>query len=96
MKRSQTRLRGVFDKIRQLGATRQTDRVSLVFLGAVYFRVRFVDRKKKGAVLWTFIGERFQDERYLSGLNFSANSDLLVLMKELNTADCSQEGPKEP
>ncbi|HTQ30807.1 MAG TPA: hypothetical protein VMI53_06315 [Opitutaceae bacterium] len=89
--------RSKFAELRDLGPSHMVNRVSLVFLGDSYFRVRFIDQRENGgALLWTFICEKDKDEWSLNTVNFIGNSDFSEVFKALDAADFSKELPKEP
>ncbi len=79
-----------------LGASRRINRISLVFLGDSYLRVRFMDRRETGGIIWTFFCEKNRDEWDLCSSQFSGNSDLIDLARDtLDAADYTKEPPKE-
>jgi hypothetical protein len=88
------------DSLRQLsdfGAARRVTRISLLYMGEDCCRLRVLDRRNAGAVLWTFFGERDGDSWYVNSISMSANGDLGELMKEsLDAADYAREEQKQP
>ena len=83
-------------RLGDFGATRRVVRVSLLYIGEGYCRLRVLDRRNNGAVLWTFFCERDGDRWYLTSVAATANGDFSTLMKELDAADYSKEEQKAP
>jgi len=80
-----------FRKLDRLGETDGVERVSLRYVGDSFLRLRIVDKRAKGVVLWTFIGYRFKGEWHCVSRSYHANSDLAVLMREsLDPADAKE------
>ena len=87
-----TKIQEVYRSLERLGDVDGIERVSLRFVGESFFRLRVVDKREEGVVLWTFIGYRFKGRWYCEGLHISGNSDLMELMrKELDPADAAPD-----
>jgi hypothetical protein len=80
-------LKAAYQKLDGLGKLDGTERLSLVYTGESFFRLRVVEKREEGAVLWTFVGCKLRGTWYCKGMNFAANGDLLELMKNLDAAD---------
>jgi hypothetical protein len=78
----------MYSKLSPLGELDSVERLSLVFAGESFFRLRVVEKRTDGVVLWTFIGYRLKAGWYYAGLNTSGTSDLLEGMRQyLDPAD---------
>jgi hypothetical protein len=80
-------LKSLYQKVAPLGELDAVERLSLVYTGDSFFRVRFVEKRTEGVVLWTFIGYRLRSQWYCKEMQIRANGDLVELMKELDSAD---------
>jgi hypothetical protein len=88
------RIKDLFAKIREggIGPVLQTNRISVVYFGDAFCRVRYLNVHDKGYLLWTFYGERLADSWYAVALSISANSDFEDLATEkLYPSDASKE-----
>ncbi|MBI3191456.1 MAG: hypothetical protein HYZ36_02240, partial [Pedosphaera parvula] len=80
-----------FRKVDPLGETDGVEQVSLRYVGDSFLRIRIVDKRAKGVILWTFIGYRFKEEWHCVSRSYHANSDLAELMREtLDPADAKE------
>jgi len=89
--------RNAYAKISSLGELDQVERVSLVFTGESFFRLRVAEKRAEGVILWTLIGYRFKGTWYCKGVNFNGSDDLMQLMHDqLDAADATsmQNDPK--
>jgi len=81
-------LKQVYLKLTGLGESDGVERLSMRFLGDSYFRLRVVDKRAEGAILWTFIGYRFHEQWFCKGMNMNGGDDLMAIMKQkLDAAD---------
>lgn len=77
-----------YQKVAQLGELDTVERVSLVYTGESFFRLRLAEKHAEGVILWTLLGYRFKGMWYCKGINFNGSDDLLSLMRqELDPAD---------
>ena len=84
--------RAQFDSIQKFGSSDQIVRLSTVHYGKSYCRIRYMDQRAKGGVLWTFICYRKSDEAwYLVSIDIKANEDLAELFSALDSADGIRE-----
>ena len=80
-----------FRDVDQLGETDGVEQVSLRYVGDSFLRLRIVDKRAKGVILWTFIGYRFKGEWHCVSRGYHANSNLAKIMREsLDPADAKE------
>ncbi|MFT3867618.1 MAG: hypothetical protein QM715_03865 [Nibricoccus sp.] len=87
------------DALKQMsgfGAARRVVRFSTLYIGEGYCRIRVLDRRNAGAILWTFFCERDGDSWFMCSVTMTANSEFGNLMKELDAADYAKEEQKTP
>lgn len=88
------KIQEIYASLERLGPSDEVERVSMRFVGESFLRLRVVDKREHGVVLWTFIGYRFKGRWFCEGIHISGNSDLMELMrKELDAADARLDGP---
>jgi hypothetical protein len=77
-----------YQKIAGLGEADEVERLSLRYTGDSFFRLRIVDKRAEGAILWTFIGYKFKGLWSCKGVTFNGGEDLMQIMRqELDAAD---------
>ena len=83
-------IRQTYDKLAQLGELDRVERVSLVFTGESFFRLRLAEKRADGVILWTLVGYRFKGQWYSKGINITGSTDLLSLLHDnLDPADAT-------
>jgi hypothetical protein len=75
-------LKDAYRKLANLGESDGVERVSLKFLGESLFRLRAVDKRPEGLVLWTFIGYRLKGEWHCKGFSFKGSEDVSDFVAE--------------
>ena len=81
-------LRDPLQQVREaLGSPKRVIHISTVFASEDYARVRILDRRAGGGILWTFLCEKTDDEWGVFSWSLTANEELNVLFKELDAAD---------
>jgi hypothetical protein len=84
------------EEMRALGSSKCVIRVSILFFGDGFFRLRVLDRRLSGAILWTFVGERDGDRWVMSSMSMTGSVEMSEILKELDAADYSKDEHKEP
>lgn len=82
------------EEMRSLGAPRCVVRVSLVFFGDGFCRLRVLDRRASGAILWTFVGERDGDRWMMSSMSMTGSGEMAEIIKEFDAADYTKDEHK--
>jgi hypothetical protein len=83
-----SKIQEIYRGLERLGQSDGIERVSMRFVGDSFFRLRVVEKRSDGVILWTFVGYKFRDQWFCKGIHLAGNSDLLELMREqLDAAD---------
>ena len=80
--------KAAFQKMAGLGESDGVELLSLRYTGDSFLRLRVVDKRAEGVVLWTFVGYKFKGEWSCKGMAFNGGEDLMQIMRqELDAAD---------
>jgi len=80
--------KAAFQKMAGLGESDGVELLSLRYTGDSFLRLRVVDKRAEGVVLWTFVGYKFKGEWSCKGMTFNGGEDLMQIMhQELDAAD---------
>ncbi|ATC63182.1 hypothetical protein CMV30_03985 [Nibricoccus aquaticus] len=83
-------LKHLYDQIAVLGEKDEVERLSLRLAGISFARLKVIDKRAEGAVIWTFIGYRYRGQWYCKNLSVAGSEDFLKLMREeLDAADAT-------
>ena len=90
-------LRDPLQQIREsLGSPKRVTHISTVFASEDYARIRILDRREGGGVLWTFLCEKTGDEWGVFSWSLTGNEELNVLFKEMDAADYTKPAVENP
>jgi hypothetical protein len=85
------------NKVSQLGTLDTVEPLSTVGYGTSLARIRFIEKRQKGAVIWTFIGYKFQDLWYMKSLVILGKDDFAELVSQgLDSADAQPVARDNP
>lgn len=85
-------LREAYRTIEGYGERDGVERISLRFTGESFFRLRVVEKRANGVVVWTFLAYRFKGEWYCKAMKYVGSDDFGKIMREsLDPADVNHE-----
>jgi hypothetical protein len=96
MAEEKSKFRTTLEEARRLGTARRVTRVSLLSFGEGFCRLRILDRRGGGAILWTFICEKDDEKWVMTSARLNAGEEIGALVQELDAADFTREEPKQP
>lgn len=80
--------RNLYAKLAGLGEPDEVERLSLRYSGDSFFRLRVIDKRAEGVILWTFVGYKYKGSWACKGVSFNGGDDLMQIMRqELDAAD---------